>query len=127
MSNAQRRAAERHAKRSLGPHPGAGQTWPGFGVVAEAGERFARLVQLDKELTAKEERERRALIVANGNPPVSGADRRRWKALRNAGHVASPMHGVTADLFIYDESSAIVSGSFDTCEQAFSQDGHNDH
>lgn len=98
MSNAQRRAAERHAKRSLGVHPGAGKSWPGFDLVAEANERFARLVELDKELTANEERERRALIVANGNPPVSGAERRRWKALRNAGHVVSPPRMLPQDV-----------------------------
>jgi hypothetical protein len=85
MSNAQRRAAERHAKRSLGPHPGAGKSWPGFGLVAEAGEKFARLVQLDKELTAREERERRQAIIDNGGMPISGAQRRRAKALRNKG------------------------------------------
>lgn len=98
-ANAQRRAASRQARRRpLGLHPGYGQTWPGYGALEATGERLRETWDLAQAALAEQERERRALLVSTGNMPMTGAARRRAKALRNAGQLPAEPRIRAADV-----------------------------
>lgn len=103
MSNAQRRAAQRRSKKPLGPHPGPDRTWPGYSALNATGRRLRETWDMAQVALAEQERDRRDLLVFNGNMPMSGSARRRAKASRNAGQLPSEPRMRSADVdFVLD-------------------------